>query len=176
MHGHVMSWWRARHEGDQRGDHGGGCGGWSCGPGESRHAGGGRHGQGHGYGGGGGDEEPEGFGGGPFGVRRPLRFLAYKLELDEKQVAELARLLDDLKTERAQGEVDRRRSLSGFADAVAGPTFDATRAKESAALRVATAERLRDAVTGALERLHALLDNDQRERLAYLIRTGVLSL
>ena len=80
------------------------------------------------------------------------------------------------KTERAQGEVDCRRSLSGFADAVAGPTFDATRAKESAALRVATAERLRDAVTAALGRLHALLDNDQRERLAYLIRTGVLSL
>ena len=168
MHGHVMSWWRARHEGDN----GSGCGSWSCGPGESRH--GGRHGHGHGYGG--GEDEAEGFGGGPFGVRRPLRFLAYKLELDEKQVAELARLLDDLKTERAQGEVDRRRSLSGFADAVAGPTFDATRAKESAALRVATAERLRDAVTSALERLHALLDNDQRERLAYLIRTGVLSL
>jgi hypothetical protein len=173
MHGHVMSWWRARHEGDS----GNGCGGWSCGPGESRHAGGGRHGHGHGHGyGGGGDEETEGFGGGPFGVRRPLRFLAYKLELDEKQVAELARVLDDLKTERAQGEVDRRRSLSGFADAVAGPTFDAARAKESAALRVTTAERLRDAVTGALGRLHALLDNDQRERLAYLIRTGVLSL
>ena len=63
-------------------------------------------------------------------------------------MAELARILDDLKTERAQGEVDRRRSLSGFADAVAGPTFDAARAKEAAALRVATAERLRDAVTG----------------------------
>src|SRR4051812_26953294 len=171
MHGHVMSWWRARHEGDS--GSGTGCGGWSCGPGESRHGGGGRHGYGHG---GGGDDEADGFGGGPFGVRRPLRFLAYKLELDEKQVAELARVLDDLKTERAQGEVDRRRSLSGFADAVAGPTFDATRAKESAALRVATAERLRDAVTGALGRLHALLDNDQRERLAYLIRTGVLSL
>src|SRR5947209_20584347 len=38
-----------------------------------------------------------GFGGGPFGVRRPLRFLAYKLGLDEKQVAELARVLDELK-------------------------------------------------------------------------------
>jgi hypothetical protein len=167
MHGHVMSWWRARPEGG----HGeGGYGGWSCGPGESRHGGGGRHGHG------GGDDEAEGFGGGPFGVRRPLRFLAYKLELDEKQVAELARVLDELKTERAQAEVDRRRSLSGFADAVGGPTFDAARAKESAALRVATAERLRDAVTAALGRLHALLDNDQRERLAYLIRTGVLAL
>lgn len=165
MHGHVMSWWRGRPES--------GCGGWSCGPGDARHWGGGRHP-------GGGDDEGHdeggGFGGGAFGVRRPLRFLAYKLELDEKQVAELARILDDLKTERAQGEVDRRRSLSGFADAVAGPTFDAARAKESAELRVSTAERLRDAVTTALGKLHALLDDDQRERLAYLIRTGVLTL
>ncbi len=168
MHGHMMSWWRSRPDA--------GCGGgWSCGPGGSRHWGGGH---GHGDDGQGDDEggSGAGFGGGPFGVRRPLRFLAYKLELDEKQVAELARVLDDLKTERAQGEVDRRRSLSGFADAVAGETFDAARAKESAALRVATAERLRDAVTAALGKLHALLDNDQRERLAYLIRTGVLTL
>ncbi len=170
MHGHVLSRWLAHYE--NGGGHG--WGGWSCGPGESRHWGGGRHGH-HGHGGG-DDDGGEGFGGGPFGVRRPLRFLAYKLELDEKQVAELARILDDLKTERAQGEVDRRRSLSGFADAVGGPTFDAGRAKEAAALRVATAERLRDAVTSALGKLHALLDDDQRERLAYLIRTGVLSL
>jgi hypothetical protein len=109
-------------------------------------------------------------------VRRPLRFLAYKLELDEKQVSELARILDELKTERAQAEVDRRRTLSGFADAVQGEAFDQTRAKEAADLRVASAERLRDAVTKALGRIHALLDNDQRERLAYLIRTGTLVL
>jgi len=165
MHGQMMSWWRGRPES--------GCGGWSCAPGDSRHWGGGRH---HGGGDDEGHDDGGGFGGGPFGVRRPLRFLAYKLELDEKQVAELARVLDDLKTERAQGEADRRRSLSGFADAVAGPTFDAARAKESAALRVATAERLREAVTSALGKLHALLDDDQRERLAYLIRTGVLTL
>ncbi|HVZ87961.1 MAG TPA: Spy/CpxP family protein refolding chaperone [Polyangia bacterium] len=167
-----MSWWRA-HNGY----------GWGCSPAEGPHGGGpqggGRHGFGrHGHGHGGDDDgaEGEGFGGGAFGVRRPLRFLAYKLELDEKQVTELARVLDELKTERAQAEVDRRRSLSGFADAVAGAEFDAARAKDAAALRVATAERLRDAVTAALGRLHALLDNDQRERLAYLIRTGVLAL
>jgi Spy/CpxP family protein refolding chaperone len=105
-----------------------------------------------------------------------LRFLAYKLELDERQVAELARILDELKTERAQGEVDRRRTLSAFADAVGGEAFDEKRAKEAADLRVATAERLRDAVTKALARIHALLDNDQRERLAYLIRTGALAI
>jgi hypothetical protein len=169
----VMSWLRGRH---------GGCGGGGCGAGSHSTEGGrqwaggfGRGGH-HGQGGDEGDSEGEGFGGGSFGVRRPLRFLAYKLELDEKQVAELARILDDLKTERAQGEVDRRRSLSGFADAVGGATFDTARVKEAAQLRVATAERLRDAVSGALGRLHALLDDAQRERLAYLIRTGVLSL
>ena len=168
MHPAVMSWLRGRH---------GGCGtrGFAS-EGSRQWAGGFERGGHHGHGGEGGDPEGEGFGGGSFGVRRPLRFLAYKLELDEKQVAELARILGELKTERAQGEVDRRRSLSGFADAVGGATFDAGRVKEAAQLRVVTAERLRDAVTGALERLHGLLDNEQRERLAYLIRTGVLTL
>ena len=144
-----------------------------CGPGWGARQWAGGYGRG-GQGGGADEGDGEGFGGGAFGVRRPLRFLAYKLELDERQVGELARILDELKTERAQAEVDRRRSLSAFADAVAGDTFDDARAKQAAGQRVATAERLRDAVTGALGRLHALLDKDQRERLAYLIRTGVL--
>ena len=111
---------------------------------------------------------------GAFGVRRPLRFLAYKLQLDETQIGELARILDQLKTERAQAEVDGRRTVSALADAVAGDTFDSTTATEGAALRVKSAERLRDAVVTALGRIHALLDAPQREKLAYLIRTGAL--
>ena len=59
-----------------------------------------------------------------FGVRRPLRFLAYKLELDDQQIGELARILNALKTERAQAEVDARRAMAGLADAVAATTFD----------------------------------------------------
>ena len=39
---------------------------------------------------------------GTFGVRRPLRFLAYKLQLDPRQVGELAAILNELKTERVQ--------------------------------------------------------------------------
>jgi Spy/CpxP family protein refolding chaperone len=169
MHPAMVSWFGVRH---------GGCGQGapevSCGPGGDRWGGrGGGWSAGEGPGGGG---DGDGFGGGAFGVRRPLRFLAYKLELEERQVAELARILDELKTERAQGEVDRRRTLSAFADAVGGETFDQGRAKEAADLRVATAERLRDAVTKALARIHALLDSEQRERLAYLIRTGALAI
>ena len=118
-----------------------------------------------------------GFGeGGSFGVKRPLRFLAYKLELDDHQVAELARILDELKTERAQAAVDDRRSLSAFADALAGETFAQARADEGAALRKDGSERVRNAVMVALPRIHALLKPEQRERFAYLIRTGAISL
>jgi Spy/CpxP family protein refolding chaperone len=116
------------------------------------------------------------FGGGSFGVRRPLRFLAHKLDLDERQVAELARILDELKTERAQAEVDRRRTLTAFADALTGDAFDAAKAAEGGKLRVDSAQRLRDAVLKSLERIHTLLHTEQRVRLAYLIRTGTLTI
>lgn len=125
----------------------------------------------------GGDESvPFGFAGGPFGVRRPLRFLAYKLQLEEAQIAELARILDEIKTERAQAAVDHRRAISAFADAIEGDTFNQEKAKAGAATRLASAERLRGAVIDALERLHKLLNPEQRSHLAYLIRTGTLSI
>jgi Spy/CpxP family protein refolding chaperone len=115
-------------------------------------------------------------GGGGLGVRRPLRFLAHKLDLREEQVTELAAILNELKTERAQAEVDDRRTVAGLADAVAAETFDDARAKEAGEARVKSAENLRQAVAKALGKIHALLDAEQRSRFAYLIRTGVLSL
>lgn len=123
-----------------------------------------------------GGRHGEDFGGGSFGVRRPLRFLAWKLELEQDQVAEFAKILNDLKTERAQAAVDTRRSTSALADAVAGEAFDEAQVIEAASVRVKTAEQLRDAVVKALGRMHAVLDAEQRERLAYLIRTGALSI
>jgi len=122
------------------------------------------------------DEAVFGFGGGHFGVRRPLRFLAYKLGLDDAQVSELAKILDEIKTERAQAAVDHRRALSAFADAISGEAFDEAKASSGAALRLQSAERLKGAIVSALGRLHRLLEPAQRERLAYLIRTGTLSL
>jgi Spy/CpxP family protein refolding chaperone len=115
-------------------------------------------------------------GGGGLGVRRPLRFLLHKLGLDERQVAELARILNELKTERAQAEVDRRRTLGLFADALTGDAFDTAKAGQAGDLRVHSAGRVRDAVLKALQQIHALLTPDQRVRLAYLIRTGTLVL
>jgi hypothetical protein len=175
MHPGMMYWWKQRQMAREAGcgEHAGH---------ESHHHGWGRHPHGHhdhghhdhGWGGfeaSHGDPE-----GGGFGVRRPLRFLAYKLELDEQQVNELAKILNELKTERAQAEVDQRRTVAAFADALAGEQFDDAKAGEGATLRVHSAERLKNAVTTALGRIHAILSPEQRNRLAYLIRTGVVSL
>jgi Spy/CpxP family protein refolding chaperone len=115
-------------------------------------------------------------GGASFGVRRPLRFLAWKLELDEKQVAEVAKVLADMKTERAQAEVDARRAAAMLADLAAAAEFDQAKAKEAADLKVRSAERIRDALVKTLARMHTILQPEQRERLAYLIRTGTLQL
>jgi Spy/CpxP family protein refolding chaperone len=116
------------------------------------------------------------FGGGSFGVRRPLRFLAHKLELSEEQVGSLAGILDDLKTERAQGAVDHRRTTAAFADAIGGESFDEAKVAEAADARVKSADRLRTAVVKALGRIHKLLDAEQRAKLAYLLRTGALAI
>jgi len=114
--------------------------------------------------------------GASFGVRRPLRFLAWKLDLDEKQTTELAKVLAELKTERAQAEVEGRRAASALADLASAAEFDLAKAKEAADLKVKSAQQVSNALVAALARLHALLDPDQRERLAYLVRTGVVQL
>ncbi len=180
MHGYpheLAAWWHARRAAHcspftQEGAHG-------FGPGHGPPGGRGGHRPpweaGGGGPGGGGFGGPDGEGGG-FGVRRPLRFLAFKLELDEQQVAELARILNDLKTERAQAAVDDRRTVSAFADAIAEGAWDEAKAAAAAELRVKSAASLRDAVVKALGRIHALLEAGQREKLAYLIRTGTLTI
>jgi len=117
-----------------------------------------------------------GEGDGGFGVRRPLRFMAFKLELNETQVEALAGILADLKTERAQAAVDHRRSVGVFADALAAEAFDAAAAAAAAETRVKTAQLLRDAVLKALAKTHALLDPEQRKALAYLLRSGQLTI
>ncbi len=172
MHPAFVAWWHA--------GRGGSCGpgAWFGGP---RGGFGGRCGPGGGGGGGGGDDSPggsdfDGSGGGNFGVRRPLRFLAHRLELDDGQIAELATILDELKIERAQAAVDHRRTTSAFAEAVIGDKIDDARLDQIRADRVKSAEHLQAAVTRAIGRIHALLSSEQRKKLAYLLRTGALAI
>lgn len=152
------------------------------GPGDPGGRGFGGHG-GHGFGGPrGGPFQRPGFGPGPddfgagLGVRRPLRFLAHKLELEEDQVEKLATTLDRLKTERAQAEVDQRRRTGSIADAFASPTLDVAALAAASSEQIKSAERLEAAVQRALGEIHAMLDDEQRRKLAYLLRTGMLAI
>lgn len=111
---------------------------------------------------------------GGFGVRRPLRFLAWKLELNEPQVTRFAAIINELKTERAQAAVDDRRALTLLAEAATGETFDAAKAAEATRLRMESATRLQQRVTDSLSAMHAVLEPEQRTRLAYLLQTGTL--
>jgi Spy/CpxP family protein refolding chaperone len=115
-------------------------------------------------------------GGGGFGVRRPLRFLAHKLELKDEQVARLAAILSALKTERAQSEVDARRRTASLAEAFEAASFDAAKVEAATAEQAKSAERLQSSIKVALSEMHALLDDAQRKKFAYLLRAGVLSI
>lgn len=166
MHPAMMGWWARQRRAHEEGCHAAASPG--CGPSGTGWGSRGFHHAAPG--------QDDTFGGGAFGVRRPLRFLAWKLELEEDQVGALAKVLDELKTERAQAAVDQRRSTSAFADGVAAEAFDVAKVTEGATLRVASAERLKNAVVSALGKIHALLDSEQRERFAYLIRTGQIAI
>lgn len=113
-------------------------------------------------------------GSGSFGVRRPLRFLAWRLGLTEPQVEKFAAVINELKTERAQAAVDDRRALTLLADAAAGDTFDSAKADEAAKLRVESGTRVQQRVRDTLAAMHASLEPEQRGKLAHLLRTGAL--
>jgi Spy/CpxP family protein refolding chaperone len=160
MHPGFIHWWKSHRT------HG--CGPHACSPdhfgGAHAHFGWHEHGHGHGDAGAG------------FGVRRPLRYLAWKLELEEEQVGKLATVIETLKTERAQADVDFRRSTSVIAAALEGQTLDQAALDDAAKQRVASEERRQRAVATALASIHALLDDEQKKRFAYLVRTGAIQL
>ncbi|HMJ09962.1 MAG TPA: periplasmic heavy metal sensor [Polyangiaceae bacterium] len=158
MHPGMMDWW-SRRRGARMGA--------AC------HAGGG---SGHCGGAAGFYASPHDGGAGPFGVRRPLRYLSYKLELDEKQAAKLAKILDELKTERAQAAVDDRRKTSALADAVEQDAFNEERAHQAVQAQLESSRKLHEALLKALREIHAMLDVEQRETLAYMIRSGTLQI
>jgi len=117
-------------------------------------------------------EDEDVFGGAGLGVRRPLRFLSWRLELSAEQTASLARILERLKLERAQASLDQRRAAAELADALETEEFGRAQVGAAGERRAAASRRVEDAVAKALEELHALLDAEQRGQLAGLIRGG----
>ena len=102
--------------------------------------------------------------------------MAHELELDDEQVEKLARAIDELKTMRAQAAVDERRSVGLIADALLGGELDRAKLGEALELRVKSAQLLRDAVLEALGDTHGMLRPEQRKKLAYLLRSGQITI
>ncbi|MCG8436009.1 MAG: hypothetical protein MJA83_18470 [Gammaproteobacteria bacterium] len=115
-------------------------------------------------------------GGRSFGVRRPLRYLAYRLDLDESQTRRMATVLNQLKTEREQADLDEKRTVASMAALLeeGTPTLDEVR--EALSGRVSSAEHLREETAKALVAISDFLDQDQREEFINLLLTGSIAL
>ena len=113
---------------------------------------------------------------GSFGVRRPLRYLSYQLDLDEQQRRRVAAVLDRLKIEREQGKLDQKKTVSGLADLVTREDVSMDQLRSALAPRIESSENLQMAIARAVLEIVGLLDADQREEFAHLLRSGVLEL
>ena len=111
-----------------------------------------------------------------FGVRRPLRHLAWKLKLSETQIRDVVDVLDRLKTGYNQARLDQDRSTSEVAAVFTAESFDGDRVNAALATRTQSTEVLNGELLSAVRRIFELLDEDQRREFAYLLRSGAFVL
>ena len=104
-----------------------------------------------------------------FGIKRPLRFLIRKLELDEEQVMVVMDAMSDFRIERDQAGIEARRARKVLVSALTGDEFDREKAAEAVEQQVESHRRLREAFVDALERVHGILNAAQREKLSFLL-------
>jgi len=111
-----------------------------------------------------------------FGVRRPLRYLSYQLDLDESQRRSIAVVLDSVKVEREQAALDEKKMVGNLADLVAEPEVSTDALKDTLSARVRSTDRLQSHIAKALKEIVGVLDPDQREEFAYLLRSGAFQI
>jgi len=114
-------------------------------------------------------------GGRNFGVRRPLRYLAHRLDLDDSQIRKMASILNQLKTEREQAELDEKRTVAGMANLLADGTPTLDEIREVLSGRVKSAEHLQEETAKAVVAISNFLDDDQRDEFVNLLLTGSVS-
>lgn len=136
---------------------------------------------GYGYGGGcsswgGRARWAEGRGDGSWHARRGqrwfLRGLFERLDTSPGQEKVILAAIEEVRQagEAARGEL--RRTRSDVAQAVRSESFDETRLGEAFGRHDTELESMRKAVTGAMAKVHAALDDKQREVLAEMIESG----
>lgn len=126
-----------------------------------------------------GDEE--GWGGGPPWARGRggwggpgffLRMIADRLDTTPEQDRVIEAAFRELRDEGAKWRDEGRKTRADAARAVRSEGFDEVLLGETFARHDAAIEAMRRALTGALAKVHAALDEGQRARLADLIERG----
>jgi Spy/CpxP family protein refolding chaperone len=149
---------------------GGPCGGGGFGPGGF----GGYDGEGEGRSCGGGRGFRRWGGGhrGGIGGSFWLRMLYARLDTTPGQEREIRAAIEELRDRAKDAKSGMLETRESLGKSVAGETFDDA-AFEAVSARVdATSEKMKDALSSALKRVHAVLDPKQRERLAELVSKG----
>ena len=113
---------------------------------------------------------------GGFGVRRPLRYLSYHLDLDESQQRAIAASFERLKLEREQAKLDRKKSDAALADAFEHKDASVDDLRQVLAPRAQIDTNMQAVIAKELFEISAVLEDAQREEFAHLLRTGVIKL
>jgi Spy/CpxP family protein refolding chaperone len=101
-----------------------------------------------------------------------LRGLYEQLDTTPGQEKVIREAADELRDNARKLKDEVRGSRTDVAQAVRSPSFDETRIGEVFAKHDTAIESMRKAAVGAVAKVHAVLDDKQRERLAELIESG----
>jgi uncharacterized membrane protein len=142
---------------------GGGCGGGGRFRGHRDHDGGGHHEGGFRRGGWGG------WGGGPGFF---FRAIVEQLDATPEQEKVIAAAFREVRDDARKNREEMRRSREDIAKAMRSPGFDEVLLGELFARHDTVIEGMRRAVTGALAKVHVVLDEKQRNQLADMIENG----
>ncbi len=110
-----------------------------------------------------------------FGVRRPLRYLGYQLDLSENQMRRMSSVLNAIKNEREQSTLDEKRTVTAIADLMAEGTPTLEEFSEALQPRTKNAEQLQTEIARGLVQISDILDEDQREQFIGLLLSGAIS-
>ena len=113
---------------------------------------------------------------GGFGVRRPLRYLSYHLDLDASQRRKVAASFERVKLAREQAKLDRKKCDGNVTDVFLREDVAREDLHKALEQRTQIEQNMQDVIATELYEIASVLDDEQREEFAHLLRTGVLRL
>ncbi|MCZ6711541.1 MAG: hypothetical protein O7B25_14355, partial [Gammaproteobacteria bacterium] len=85
---------------------------------------------------------------------------------------QLAAILDGLKMEREQAKLDEKKTVAELASLVTRDDLSVEALRSALAPRLTSSENLQVSIAKGLHEIVQLLDADQRQEFAYLLRSG----